>query len=420
MAAGPAMTTLRSVVAYLALTVRSAGIVYIVVQVGIWHSFYTADSWRLLAPAAAVGWALTVMAYLRRRWPSSFLACVDSAVYIALMLGAQECVPPAVRDDAFSWLVIGMSGQLIVPVWYAPGVISAALALGSPIAYCAGAMLAPVTNFRTLTGAAFLLLVAGLFHGYGRRELFRRAAAADAALDGADQAASEEYASLHRDIERREHERLLHDTILNTLTALARSDGDDAAKMVSRCRQDVALIEVALGDPGVPAAGDTRSPGDLPGQVRAVAAEMRARGLDVHVGIDDWGGLSVPERVIAAISNALREALSNVAQHAGTGEAWVTVRQAALAGDPEIPRRLAVIVRDTGTGFDLARVDQARLGLRRSIGERIADCGGRASLWSEPGQGTVAVISWPASGPPGERDGRLLADSSLVQEGLPW
>ena len=119
---GPAMTTLRSVVAPLASTIRSAGIVYIVVQVLIWHSFYTADAWRLTAPAIAVAWATAVIVCLRRRWPSPFLACVDSAFYVALALGAQECVPPNVRDDAFSWLVISMSGQLIVPAWYAPGV----------------------------------------------------------------------------------------------------------------------------------------------------------------------------------------------------------------------------------------------------------------------------------------------------------
>ena len=85
---GPAMSTLRSIIAWLAAMVRCAGTIYIVVQVAIWHSFYAAAWWRLAAPALAVAWAVTVMAYLRRRWPSAFLACVDSAVYIALALGA--------------------------------------------------------------------------------------------------------------------------------------------------------------------------------------------------------------------------------------------------------------------------------------------------------------------------------------------
>jgi signal transduction histidine kinase len=283
-------------------------------------------------------------------------------------------------------------------------------------------LLQPVTSTRTLTGAAVLLIILGLVHGYGRRELYGRAAAADADLDLADQAAREQYAILCSNIERREHERLLHDTVLNTLTALARAGRDDLAGVVNRCRQDVALIEGALGDPDDPAAGARHPSGDLLSAVQAVVADMRARGLRVHVEIDDEGGLAVPARVIMAISNAAREALSNVAAHAGPGEAWVGVRLTALEGDAGVPCRLQVIVRDRGVGFDPARVDRARLGLRRSIAERTADCGGQASIWSEPGHGTVVSLSWPASERPGEPGpaGRTLADRSLAQEGLPW
>jgi signal transduction histidine kinase len=415
---GPAMTTLRSVIAHLAAMVRCAGTIYIVVQVVIWHSFYTAGAWRLAGPALAVAWAVTVMVYLRRRWPSPFFAVADSAVYLALALGAQECVPPAVRDDSFSWLVIGMSGQLMVPAWYAPGALSVLLTLSSPAAYWAGAMLWPVTSARTLTGATVLLIVVGGVHGYGRRQLYGRAAAADAGLDRADQAAREQYALLCRNIERREYERLLHDTVLNTLTALARADCDDVPEAVNRCRQDVALIESALGDPDELAAGGGRPSGDLPSEVRAVAADMRARGLTVHVEteIETGAGLAVPARVIMAISNATREALSNVAAHAGTGEAWVRVGLTA-PDRAEDPGRVLVVVRDLGTGFDPARVDGARLGLRRSIAERTADCGGQASIWSQPGQGTVVSLSWPASERPAEAH---PAHRALAQERPPW
>ena len=59
---------------------------------------------------------------------------------------------------------------------------------------------------------------------------------------------------------------------------------------------------------------------------------------------------------------------------------------------------------------------------RRSIAERTADCGGQASIWSQPGQGTVVRLSWPASGQPGQPDpgGRAEADSSLGRESLLW
>jgi signal transduction histidine kinase len=423
---GPAMTTLRSVIAPLASMVRSAGIVYVVVQVVIWHSFYTADQWRLAGPAVAVAWGATVVVCLRRRWPSPVLAEADSAVYVALALCAQGCVPPQVRDDLFSWLVISMSGQLIVPAWYAPGALSAVLTLLAPAAYWVGAQLQPATDERAVTAAAAILVVVGLFiHTLARRELYRRAAQADQAVAEAAASAGEQYAILSRNIERREHERLIHDTVLNTLTALARSRADDADEVVRRCRRDVALIEDALGDPDDLADGTGRPAGDVVGQVWAVVAELRGQGLTVHLDIDDEGEPAVPARVAAAISNATREALSNVATHAGTGEAWVRVR---LRGDAGAPCRLQVIVRDRGAGFDPARVDQGRLGLRRSIAERAADCGGQASIRSAPGQGTEVDLSWPASPRPGEPNlaGLVLADhadhagGALAQEGPSW
>jgi signal transduction histidine kinase len=410
------MTTLRSVIAYLATMIRCAGIAYVIVQVAIWHSFYTKSPWALVAPALAVAWGVAVTAYLRKRWPSPLLTCVDSAAYLALALAAQGCVPPGVRDSAFSWLVIAMTGQLIVPAWYAPGVLSVPLLLASPLAYWAGTELLPVTSSRMMTGAMVLLLVVGLLHGWGRRVLYPRAARADAEVGRAGQAASEQYAILRRNIERREHERLLHDTILNTLTAVARGSGDAAAGVVARCQRDVALIEAALGGTDDLAADSGRPAGDLLARVRGVVTDMRARGLTVHLDADGADGAAVPARASSAMSNAVREALSNVAAHAGTAEAWVSVSRTAPDANTAVPYRLLITVRDRGAGFDLARVDRARLGLRRSITERAAECGGQASIWSEPGRGTEVSLTWP--GPDSAE--AFLADRELAREVLPW
>jgi signal transduction histidine kinase len=415
------MTTLRSVIARLASVVRCTAIAYIAVQVIIWNSFYVANLWRLAIPVAVMVWAAAVTVYLRWRLPGTLFACLDSAVYAAVALGAQGAVPLSVRDHAFSWLAISLSSQLIVPAWYAPTSLSVPLAIVSPVAYWVGAEQTAGTGIRsTATTAIVLLMVAGI-HIYGRRQLYGRAAAADAALGSADRAAREQYVILSRNIERREHERLLHDTILNTLTALARSGSDDLAKVVSRCRQDVALIEGALSDAGNPGSGGE---GDLVNSIQAVATQMRARGLDVHVEIARDRAPDVPAQVVAAISAAAREALSNVAGHAGTGQAWVEVGLAGPHGHRRGPDCLQVSVRDRGAGFDLARVDPSRLGLRRSIVERVADCGGRASVWSAPGHGTLVRLSWPASPEPDETaalpDLAAVAGWSLAQESPPW
>ncbi|HEY6279364.1 MAG TPA: ATP-binding protein [Streptosporangiaceae bacterium] len=122
---------------------------------------------------------------------------------------------------------------------------------------------------------------------------------------------------------------------------------------------------------------------------------MRARGLTLHVNpaAAPAAGTPIPPPVAAAVVYAVREALANVAAHAETGTAWVDVTL-ATAGEPA---GLRVAVRDYGIGFDPARADPARLGLRRSIIERITDCGGTASVRSAPGEGTEVTLRWVAA-----------------------
>jgi signal transduction histidine kinase len=97
----------------------------------------------------------------------------------------------------------------------------------------------------------------------------------------------------------------------------------------------------------------------------------------------------------------VREALVNVLRHAGTGEAWVAVRPGpASSGDVAAGSGgVVVTVRDTGAGFDTGRVDALRLGLRRSIAERVEDYGGRATIWSAPGEGTLVTLQWDGPAP---------------------
>jgi signal transduction histidine kinase len=424
---GPAMTALRAVAAWTACTIRCLAIGYIALQVIIWHSFYAADPWRLAGPVAAVLWAGLVVIYLRGRslvWRRDGL---DTAASVLLALGAGWCVPPAVRGDTTNWLYIALVGQLFVPAWLAPMSSAAPLALATAGAYLAGTAVAPAVQpggSSPAVSAALLVAIAAAAW-CARRMLERHAAAADSALAQADREASEQRVLLSRNTERREHERLLHDTILNTLTALSRSGGvagevagagsahraAEPGELVGRCQRDVALMEYALSDPGDPAKVAGRPFGGLLIGIEAAAIEMRARGLDVHVavtgggspgvaagdrdpaaGVASAGAPAVPARVAIGMAYAVREALTNVVSHAGTGEAWVEV---SLAGD------LRVTVRDAGAGFDSAAVDPARLGLRRSIEERLADLGGRASIRSGPGQGTMVSLHWAPPAPPG-------------------
>jgi signal transduction histidine kinase len=380
-----------------------------------------------------------------RSAPGWRLATLDTVVVAALALGAWWCVPPAMQGDTSSWLYIAVISQMIVPAWFAPTAVLIPLAALSAGAFWAGAARAAPAHLGASSpaaGAANVLATAAAAW-CALALLRRRARAADTALAQADAESRAEYVELTLSTERREHERLLHDTVLNTLTALGRGSGGlgggglggggldgggldggglaadlDQVAAAARCQHDVTLIEHALG-----VAGDAAGlgGGDLLIAVEAVAAEMRARGLAVHVssadharpgparvagpGVPAGPGLHVPDPVATALAFAVREALANVARHAGTAEAWVAVSPVPEAGSGR--GGVEVTVRDHGAGFDPAQVDPTRLGLRRSILERVSDWGGQATIQSAPGAGTVVTVTWRAPADP------ALAGSAL-------
>jgi signal transduction histidine kinase len=431
--AGPATTVLARIIARVAIILRAVALAEMIIQVIIWHSFYLASPWLFAGPAVAFGWGCTSIGHLRRHRPNQRFICADTAMYAAIALGAAWCVPPAIRGDAGSWRFILVASQLITPVWFAPQALSVPLTFTPVAAFAAGTALAPSTSLVTAdprNQSVALLCIVAAGHLLLRRMLSGRATSADAALAAADRGARDQYVNLSENIERREQDRLLHDTVLNTLTAIARSG---SATAVAQCRQDIAMLERALSESaGAGPAGGT-GPGPL-AAIAAVVSEMRARGLTVDLeltddargepglpSIDDpedfsghrtekssgsWknGGYEggdpapVPGPVAAAMAHATREALANVAAHAGTGKAWV---RASLTpqGVPGGAGQLRVTIRDAGAGFDVGGVAPARLGVRRSITERVEDWGGSATVRSAPGEGTTVCLSWPAARP---------------------
>ena len=399
---GPAMTVLGTIIARVVVIVRAIALAELAVQVIIWRSFYLASPWLLAGPMAALAWGSTTVAYLRHRRPGPRFVCVDTAVYTGLALCAAWCVPAAIRGEAGSWLFILVTTQAITPVWFAPRALSVPLAFVPGIAFAVGTALAPAAGLAAAgprRASLALLFAVVATHWLVRRALCGRAMRADAALAAADTEAQDQYVILSENIERREQDRLLHDTILNTLTALARSGGSAAA--ISQCRQDIALLQNALSDSGITPDQGKPDSGPL-AAIGAVADEMRGRGLAVDVAAEGDAvapgstepGL-VPAPVVAALAHATREALANVAEHAGTGQARVTVSLTAPGG-PGTVARIRVTVRDAGAGFDPGRVGPARLGVRRSITERVEDWGGSASVRSAPGEGTTVSLCWPA------------------------
>jgi signal transduction histidine kinase len=192
--------------------------------------------------------------------------------------------------------------------------------------------------------------------------------------------------------QRRQSARLLHDTVLATLTLLAHSGvGVSPAAMQQQAADDARLLrQLRLGATPVP-----QSSGGYNLEVAEEAAlgttlesvKQRFGRMGLEVSWHGTGQVLLPSHVLDAFLLALAECLENVRRHAGVTEAHVTIT------DDETTVR--AMVTDSGVGFDVKDVDSARLGLKDSVIGRLNEVGGNARLFSAAGSGTTVVLEVP-------------------------
>ncbi|MCU1556539.1 MAG: histidine kinase [Microbacteriaceae bacterium] len=192
--------------------------------------------------------------------------------------------------------------------------------------------------------------------------------------------------------QRRQGARLLHDTVLATLTLLAHSGvGVAASAMQQQAGEDARLLrQLRLGASPVP-----RSSGDYhlePVEETALgttleSVKQRFGRMGLEVSWHGTGQVLLPSEVLDAFLLALAECLENVRRHAGVTDAHVTIT------DDDTTVR--AMVTDAGVGFDLKDIDEARLGFKDSVVARLQEVGGNARLFSSPGAGTTVVLEVP-------------------------
>lgn len=174
----------------------------------------------------------------------------------------------------------------------------------------------------------------------------------------------------------------LHDSVLQTL-ALIQKRSDDPAQ-VSRLarRQERELRQWLFGSESRMSSGAA----SVAGTVEVIVGDVEdAYGLRVdQVVVGGDGPVGESEE---AVLGAVREALVNVAKHAGVEAADVYVEN-----DGEL---LSAFVRDRGCGFDPDAVGDDRHGLARSIRHRVESRGGRVTVRSTLGRGTEIGIEMP-------------------------
>src|SRR5690606_17344787 len=179
-----------------------------------------------------------------------------------------------------------------------------------------------------------------------------------------------------RSEERSEMAAHLHDSVLQTLALIQRSE-PGRAKTLAR-RQERELRAWLYGDR--PFERDQVE--DLAAALERLVTDVEDA-HDVEVDLVLVGTCPMEPRLEALVA-ALREAAHNAARHAGVEEISVYVEVG--------PDRVEGFVRDRGQGFDPDAVEPGRLGIRESIIGRMARHGGRAEVVSTPGEGTEVSV----------------------------
>jgi signal transduction histidine kinase len=192
--------------------------------------------------------------------------------------------------------------------------------------------------------------------------------------------------------QRRQGARLLHDTVLATLTLLAHSGvGVSEHAMREQAAEDARLLRhLRLGaTPQPQQSGDyslTRTEESPLGQTLESVKQRFGR-MGLEVAWHGTGQVLLPKHVLDAFLLALGECLENVRRHAGVPEAHVTI-----VHDEAMVRAM---VTDSGVGFELDTVSAERLGFKESVVNRLREVGGDARLFSAPGAGTTVVLEAP-------------------------
>jgi signal transduction histidine kinase len=192
--------------------------------------------------------------------------------------------------------------------------------------------------------------------------------------------------------QRRQGARLLHDTVLATLTLLAHSGvGVSPSALQQQASEDARLLrQLRLGASPVPQSSGNYNLEPVEETALGTTLEsvkQRFGRMGLEVSWHGTGQVLLPSDVLDAFLLALAECLENVRRHAGVTDAHVTIT------DDDTTVR--AMVTDAGVGFDLKDIDEARLGFKDSVVARLREVGGNARLFSSPGAGTTVVLEVP-------------------------
>jgi len=220
------------------------------------------------------------------------------------------------------------------------------------------------------SGAVLIYLFGGILAGWAVGVIRR----SDRLRSEAEEALAEERASRARAEERAEMAAHLHDSVLQTLAMIQRTEKPEETVGLAR-RQERELRSWLFGN------GQTDG-SSFSAAVRAMTAEIEEL-FPVRIQTVVVGDVQL-DVSLEALVRAGREACVNAARHAGVEEFSVY----AEAGD----EKARLYVRDRGSGFDPEVVPEDRKGIAESIRRRMERHGGRATIRSSPDGGTEVTL----------------------------
>ena len=168
----------------------------------------------------------------------------------------------------------------------------------------------------------------------------------------------------------------LHDSVLQTLALMQRTDDPRRMAMLAR-QQERELRGWLYGD-------EELSTGETLRQALEGLASRAEETHQVPVDVVTAGDLPLND-ALRALVGAAGEAITNAARHSGGG--LVSVFAEVEGSDVDI------YVSDQGIGFDPDSIPADRMGIAESIIGRMERQGGSVTVHSEPGEGTEIHLS---------------------------
>ena len=342
-------------------------------------------------------WLLIVVALRESiaEWTLVIGAGLLATIWTALTLSAAARAPAILRSPWFIALDVAATAALIVlSATASPSrgffggypfstVLVAGFGAGYPGAFAAAVILSLVSVAQLGAGEAInssLVYLAGAGVTVWGFDVLRRNEAQRRALE---QRLAAEEAESARSQERADTAAALHDSVLQTL-ALIQRRSDDPAAVASLARRQERDLRDWLVQRGALGGKSHRT---LAAALKDAAADVE-QDYPITVDVVTVGDVELDDPRTALVA-AAREAIVNVAKHAGVGSAAVYAEVEASA--------VRVFVRDRGAGFDPAAVPADRRGISESIVGRMERHGGSARVRAVAGSGTEVELTMPTA-----------------------